>query len=218
MQNAAAHHAKMCGFGFDDLNLLKCFWVLSRVKVALKRFPEFDEHLHVTTWPVGVDKLFALRDFVFATNNGDEIGAATTSWLILDKHTFRPQRPDILNGLIYPTTTRPFASNAPKVADGDEKQLSHRQTAYYSDIDMNQHVNNAIYIDWMMNSLAPKELPTEHFTFSVNFNSQAVWGDTVEVWKRTITGTTIFLEIRKEGASVTSATLARHDTDACLFS
>ncbi|MFT3739740.1 MAG: thioesterase [Breznakibacter sp.] len=217
MQNAAAQHAKMCGFGFEHLDLQDCFWVLSRAKVAMRNLPECDDEITISTWPVGTDKLFALRDFVFTASNGIRIGAATTSWLILNKNTFRPQRPDALNGLIYPNLPRPFTSDAPKINGLQEKQISHSQTAYYSDIDMNRHVNNATYVDWMLNSLGPQELPDAPFSFCINFTGQAVWGDRVDVYKHPQEHSTMSLEIRKGDVTVTGAQLVRHDTDACLF-
>lgn len=216
MQEAAARHAALYNFGIGDLMEQHLFWVLSRVKVSMATLPIAESPLDITTWPVGTDKIFALRDFVFSVPETGRIGAATTSWLIVDRRNMRPHRPDILSYLAYPTIDRPFGSDAPKIQPPPEWEFSHHQTARYNDIDMNRHVNNATYVDWMLDTLTPDQLPSAPLTFCINFNAQATWGNTLEIKK--CHNEHWHFEAVRDGKPVATAQLARYDNDACLFS
>lgn len=58
MQECASNHANELTFGYEYLNNKGLFWVLSRLKLNIYRYPEVNEELKITTWPKGTDKLF----------------------------------------------------------------------------------------------------------------------------------------------------------------
>jgi acyl-ACP thioesterase len=197
MQEVAARHAAMSHFGFDDLARQQAFWVLSRAMVRIDHLPVSETAIHVTTWPRGVDKLFALRDFIFTDADGERLGGATTSWLILDRQTMRPRRPDIFNDVVFPDLPAALNENAPKINSHEHSTYSHSQTARYSDIDFNRHVNNSRYIDWMIDCLKSGELVAGEFSFAVNFNHQLALGDTINLYHYR-DGETCFFEGRTQ--------------------
>jgi len=52
----------------------------------------------------------------------------------------------------------------------------------YSDIDMHHHVNNTIYIEWILDSY-PFEMNQTHqiHTFEINFLAESSYGDEISV-------------------------------------
>jgi medium-chain acyl-[acyl-carrier-protein] hydrolase len=209
MQETAIRHSDMLNFGIDYMASHNCFWVLSRVKVELRQLPSSESPFTITTWPVGTDKLFAIRDFVFSDGNGHQIGAATTSWLVVDKTLNRPHRPDMFGHLEYPDLQRPIATLAPKIHPHPELNLSHSQTARYGNIDINRHVNNATYVEWMFDTLPYSHIPQAPLSFALNFNMQIRWGDTVDLYSYENGEGTIYFEVRKEGHSAAAGELRK---------
>jgi len=93
LQEAAGRSADRLGFGLADLNRRGATWVLARERLELSRPVRLGERLEVETWPSGLDRLAALRDFVLRCD-GEEVGRAVTTWFVLDLATRRPLRPD----------------------------------------------------------------------------------------------------------------------------
>jgi len=207
MQEVAARHASMYGFGFDDLVKQQTFWVLSRVKVAILQMPMAETVINIKTWPRGVDKLFALRDFVFTDASDNYIGAATTSWLVVDRQSLRPRRPDILKELTYPHEAA-LGEEASRLTSHEHAAYSHSVTARFSDIDINRHVNNSRYIDWMLDALTPEEMPYRDFSFEVNFCHQLAMDETINLYQFK-TGETCFFEGRMHETTHVIAQLKR---------
>ena len=92
-QELAYHHASELGFGYRDMKARQTTWVLSRMRIHMENYPAWDEKIIMETWPSGVDKLFALRDFRIRNSEGKVIGVASTAWLILNIETHRLVRP-----------------------------------------------------------------------------------------------------------------------------
>jgi len=93
LQEAAGRSADTLGFGMSRLNEQGLAWVLSRQQVVLDVPVRMGDALVVETWPAGIDRISALRDFRL-WRDGVEVGRALTSWLVMELATRRPRRPD----------------------------------------------------------------------------------------------------------------------------
>ena len=63
LQETAYIHAFKLGWGYEQLQENKTFWVLSRMLIKMKRYPAWREKINIRTWGTGVEGLFAYRDF-----------------------------------------------------------------------------------------------------------------------------------------------------------
>ena len=54
------------------------------LKVRMSRFPKWGETVSILTFPRGVRKIVAYRDFVLSDAEGREIGHATSEWMLID--------------------------------------------------------------------------------------------------------------------------------------
>ena len=126
--------------------------VLSKLKIEVDNYPVWTDEITLETWPKGIDRLFALRDFLFLNNSGEVLARATTSWIIIDFTTRRPQKLDLVEPFRYSNIDRHAISAKPErlVLTSASNPWQHR--VVHSDIDMNQHVNNIRYLDWMMDA------------------------------------------------------------------
>lgn len=153
MQEAAANHAANLGCGLQALDACGMMWVLSRLKLSILRTPRLGEIVTVTTWPSGVEKLFATREFVLSC--GDEtIARGSSCWLLLDQRKMRPLR--VMESLPIGLPDNSLRDrNFTGLDKLPRRPCSNPVTVevHESMIDVNRHMNNARYItqlfDWL---------------------------------------------------------------------
>ena len=152
LQEAARSHAEKLGWGVELLRSQQQFWVLTRLIIEVEAYPKPGQTITVTTWPKGTDRLFALRDFEVALGN-KIIARATSSWALLDLKSRRPNGLDAMNTImfervaIHAIEAIPDKLPAPAV---DARASYH--TVTYSELDLNGHVNNTRYINWLLDT------------------------------------------------------------------
>jgi medium-chain acyl-[acyl-carrier-protein] hydrolase len=182
-QESAWHHAESMRLGYAHLAERGVFWVLSRLSVRMTRYPLWGERVRVRTWASGLDRLFALRDFTVANEQGEIICAAVSGWLVLGEATRKPQRPEkLFEGAAVLTRIRAFEGGPEKIPALDRPEKGPAVTARYGDIDMQGHVNNARLAEWILNGF-PAETHRKHRVsrFSINFLAECSCGDCVSV-------------------------------------
>ncbi len=184
LQEVASNHAEKLGFGMTWLLENQRTWMLSRLLVRMENFPRAGEDIIVKTWPSGTDRLLFLRDFSIERESGEILGKAVSSWVYMNLETHRPVHPSSreFDYDFTQTGARALDENPGKISPlaGGEERASFK--VRYNDLDMNNHVNNIKYIEWLMESVEPEyrraHLPVE---ISVNFLAEALYGQDVTV-------------------------------------
>lgn len=184
MQDTASTHAGMLKFGFEDLYKLNLFWVLSWIKIELGSFPAYGDSIKVKTWPKTSHRLYSLRDFILFDNGGNIFAKSTSAWLLLKSDTKRPVE------LKSYAVDIPFQADENALADLPEKlvkpnippAVSEKRKIKYSDIDINRHVNNAKYIEFIIDSFDEEFLTNRKINSAeVSFLSEVRYGDNIEI-------------------------------------
>lgn len=210
-QELANRHATVLGFGFDDLQKTRTVWVLSRMHVIFCRHPRWREQVKLSTWHKGAARLFYLRDFKMEATDGTPLVLATTSWVIVDIDTRRLSRNTAI--LDDGTACMDNAVGEPcdKVQmprDASPEFVRTHQVSY-SDIDMNGHTNNAMYLVWAMDALEydlTSRNPLKEL--KINFNQETRPGDSVELYRWAAPqGDSFIVEGRVDGRSAFCAEL-----------
>ena len=188
-QEAAGNHAVYLGFGYDDLIASNTAWILSRVHVEFPDAPRWRDEITLTTWHKGLNRLFFLRDFVLTDNEGRERVKATTSWLVLNLETRRLVRDPKLMEDGTVCTENVIETPADKVQMPKDEEAEHvmDHVVAYSDVDMNAHANNAMYMQWAMDAVdyaIASARPVKEFT--INFNHETKAADVVAIYKARI--------------------------------
>jgi acyl-ACP thioesterase len=152
LQEVAGRSADALGFGLADLNRRGLTWVLARETVVLDAPVRWGETIEIETWPSGIDRLAALRDFrIF--RDGVEIGRALTTWYALDVASRRPVRADpILPQRLHPQTAHVLRPRPPP-ASPPMVEIERRFQVRFADIDANLHVTNASYVSWALEAV-----------------------------------------------------------------
>lgn len=157
-QDIASEHAIKLGYGRDDLLEHNNFWVLSRIYAETGELPSWGDRVTVATWPRGLDRLFALRDYEVRDREGRVLCSATSSWLIIDQTSRKIKRPDkILTSFkTEPKFMNPLPRNANKLDPVDgESLIASRFRVRISDLDINLHTNNVMYLKWVIDTMNP---------------------------------------------------------------
>lgn len=159
LQETAWNHARILGKGFSQRAHGELFWVLARLRVSLRRYPVWGESFTIRTYPVGTERLLAVREFVLCAED-EEIGAAWSGWLIVDGGGGRPIRPQSVVADVQTLPGSYQGSTARLPAVEEAARIRSSGAARLHDIDQYRHVNNASYLEWVLDALAPHELPS----------------------------------------------------------
>jgi acyl-ACP thioesterase len=179
-QESAWLNAESMGFGFKALSEKNRFWVLSRLYVEMYRYPVWGDVIQLETWPKGMERLFAMRDFRFKA--GDELlGAGTSAWLIIDGTSHKLQRVEhVLDEMpCYPHDALDWKLGKIELPD---TMISHANIiAGYMDVDVNNHVNNVCYLNWAVSYLPLGDRKLTIRSVEINFLSEALLHSPVEI-------------------------------------
>ena len=209
-QEAAGNHATALGWGSDVLLARGQTWILSRLTLKLAALPAWREEITVETWPTGVHRLWALREFRVAAADGTELARATSGWILLAVATKRPlrQAPEVTKiakaspPRLIPDAFEPLA--APEEAAAVPGTPS-RVTRY--DLDLNEHANNVTILRALLTALPRAAAPP--LTFEADFRGEAFEGDVLLAHVQEVAGATrVLLSRETDGKEVARAVLA----------
>lgn len=181
-EDVASLNAASLGIGFDKIRTeLNLAWVLTRIKVEITRYPVWNETVIVETWPHEPQKVKFNRDYYIKDVEGNILVRATSIWAIIDINTRELQKTDRLK-FTYPewNVEKAITGHNEKLKPVSEPVLSYKKVIGGSDIDMNEHLNNSKYVDYIMDCFTMDELKAYTAeSIDVNYINEALPGDTI---------------------------------------
>jgi acyl-ACP thioesterase len=169
------------GAGFYEMRERGLFWVLSRLYIEMEQYPLWDQEVVITSWPRPVESVFAPRDFEGHDLSGNRCALASSQWLIVDGHTHRIQRPDVLYQHFSLCTRHVLPQALEKIIPDGPLTPSGVVQARLFDVDIQSHVNNVRYLTWAIEYLPEEEQYPPIKSAELNFLSEAMLGDSVEM-------------------------------------
>ncbi len=153
----------------------------------MNRYPKWEDDVEVVTFPRGGHKIVAWRDFSLRSAEGGTLGVATSEWMLIDLATRRI--------VSIPDTVFAVSQGVEEAVLGLDPFTPHLRfpvdvapdgrcefVAQHSDIDLNGHVNNVHYIEWMLEPCFTKgpsaACPDE---MEIVFRSETFAGENVAV-------------------------------------
>ena len=183
LQESAWRHAEHLGFGYEDAQRRNEFWVIVALMVRMVDYPQWGDKITVETWPKGIDRLFAFRDFKIISEDGKVLGAATSTWMILDQDTHRPKKVDIVKPMLHLAVRQDIlAENPPHLPVLENFNSSVSRQVQFSEVDFYGHVNNTRYLDWCLDAI-PAAWHHSHKIrcMIINFLSETHYGENIRV-------------------------------------
>lgn len=180
---SAGRSASNLGFGYNDAVRLNQFWVILRWCIKMEKYPAWKDEIIMETWPRMPEHLYAYRDYAIKTLDGELLGAATSTWMVLDAKTRRPQKLELVQGLLHHTLDKKsFDENARKVNIPDDLENVGKVKATYSDMDFHGHVTNSKYVEWCLD-LFSQDFHKKYVLseLQINFLHECHFGDTLDL-------------------------------------
>lgn len=156
MEETAILDAEKNGYGIWKMVENGYTSVISRIKLRINNLPRWGEKLAVSTWTKSIyAHKVALRDYSIRDGRGNVVAEATSSWLLVNLKTGRAEDPELAPFLptLYPEKSA-ISENLELFEARPNPREVLTKLACYSDLDLNRHVNNCRYVDWVLDALA----------------------------------------------------------------
>lgn len=182
LQDAADGHATSLGLGLDYCLSKGLAWVGSNYHLRILRLPKMHEKIKLLTWPAVEKKLGAIREFLLLDEKNIPIIKASSQWILIDAARRKPvslqenlPKYQIIDERVMETD---FAK-IPEPRKVDEKAEFFIR---FDDIDLNNHVNNAVYPLWASESVGIEfraaHTPSE---IEISFKKEGLYGEDIFV-------------------------------------
>jgi fatty acyl-ACP thioesterase A len=127
-------------------------------------------------------RAYALREFHITDQVGEELGVATTAWLLVDASTRRPRRPPPeIVAMAERTPPRVLDDTFARLDDGVLTPNPRRYQIGYSDLDVNGHTNNVTFVRCALDAVSvPPRETHELAELELEFRAEAAAGDGIE--------------------------------------
>ena len=180
MQKLADVHANVLGVGRDDLSKVGLVWMSARSVIVLERELREGERITLYTWTCENTHAACSRYFDFCDEKGLSIGSGATLWMLIDpktRHIVSAQKAGVLTGQVI---LRPApAIGFQRLAHVSRIDAMEIRKPKYTDLDINGHVNNVIYANWILDAL-PLPLMRQDFVdfLQINYHQEIQPDDT----------------------------------------
>jgi acyl-ACP thioesterase family protein len=183
LQDIAAEHAAILGFGYKQLVEKGFFWALIQQKLKMDYWPEWNERIRVSTWSLPPQGVYAFREFEIYSDDR-KIGECASTWITLDIASRRPIDLTAEQAMFHPRTDGGLSFKTERIALPEDMYLVNTFPVKVSDLDVNSHVNNVKYTQWaldMMTERNHREFVVNEY--DINFLSETFLGDEMEGFK-----------------------------------
>ena len=176
LQEASMSNAVKLKVSIWDLEDESLSWVLTKKEINIIRLPMLGETINVTTYPSGLERLFAYRDFIVTDEQDNTIVTASSTWILMNTKTRKLVVPEL--DIPFPTDVeyldRP-SFNLRNVTDLNTKTSF---DVHWHDLDWNQHVNNVFILKCVLEGLPDELLQNGKIKeIRIQFKAESFWKD-----------------------------------------
>ena len=198
------------GLGVNDSQTLDLFWVIRETEIRFLHPLRHHDVFDFTIWLVNWQRVRGTRCFELKRKESGEVIAQGTQEVVsMDVKTGRPVTlaEDVIDRFrLENPRVFPF-ERFPKLSSGETSFVMKRQVESM-DLDLYEHVNNAVYIHyaeeavaqafsaqgWSPEKLAESHLRTAIRRVKIQYLSLAAWGETLDI-------STYVLDVKDTGGS-----------------
>jgi len=180
LQEMAGIHAGIFHYSYEDLIKRGFTWVLSRYRIRFYSYPAWKDKILIYTWNSEVNEKFAVRDYEVVTEKGILVALSSTSWALLDIKSKRVvgARKIIPDNTVVEKIT--FPDGFSDISGTDSYDFEREFPVSIHDVDLNRHVNNVVYVDWLLRSMPDDFLKKyQLYELNIDYKNEAYAGDNV---------------------------------------
>ena len=165
-QEVAGHHSAMLSLTYEGLAAQGLFWAVIRNRVQITRLPTLGETITLETWPMPTTRTAYPRSTVAYDEQGNELFRSVSLWVLMDLNSRAMILPG-KSGVTVEGTLRGTELASPRSLAPRPLTKSRGRLVGFTDLDRNGHMNNARYLDWIMDLLPStfhRNHPVKDFT------------------------------------------------------
>ena len=177
MQQVATNQCALLAMDWDTMAAKGLCWVVTRQQVQILRSIPGGSTITVETWPGITSRVAYPRSTIGYDEKGNEVFRAISLWVLMsitDRKMVLPGK----SGLNFSGIERGCELAVPGSLAPAKLEGSTVRQVVYSELDVNGHMSNTRYLDWMMD-LLPASFHSGHILseFSVTYLSEGKEGD-----------------------------------------
>jgi len=181
-QDAAGQHAEEIGVGFADMIKRSYLWVLTRVKFKIISAPKRYQTVTVKTWPLEPNRLNYRREYCIEDENGNKLIIGSSEWVVIHSEKRRfISVPDLYNFSDGFHNEVMFEEKLSKISDFESSDVSYTINAGFCELDLNNHVNNTKYANFVFNAINPTEKELLE-SFQIDYRKEVVQGTQLDIY------------------------------------
>lgn len=180
LQLTAGVHAELGGISFSDMQEHHQAWVLSRMRVEIKRLPKWRDVITVKTWINSLENSRSIRCLELYVGD-DKIVGCETFWAVFNTQTRRPENLSLPHEHYekYPND-QATEIQFTKIDTSIDKKFVTEKTILLSDLDIVNHANSVKYLEWCLDYVEPKLLLNQKVeSFEMNYLKEVSLEDTI---------------------------------------
>lgn len=163
LSDLATINALEIGIWHNDL-AKKFGFVLAKETIILKRPIKIDELITLYTRASGYKRVQFTRNYWVVDENNEEIASIYSLWTLIDIDKRRIVKPDKANINMPEIEEYEYSiDDFHEIKSNLELSFIMERTVLYSDVDINQHLNNSRYIEWAFDAIAMDIFDNKYF-------------------------------------------------------
>lgn len=175
LQNVATWHSKTVGYGTKEMKEQKLGWLALTWKIKILEYPKADEYIEIRTWSKKNKGLHAYRAFEIINANGEQLVLVESSWVLYDLKNKRPIKMSQEMAEGYGEINRnAIDGEIPKIKPEEIEGKKLEITIQKRDIDTNNHLNNARYLDYF-EEILPDDMQVKEI--EIAYRHQTLYGE-----------------------------------------
>lgn len=162
--------------GSDFVNRFGLTWILTNYQLKITRLPKVGEKITISTMAMEYNKYFCYRHFWLEDEKGNQLALIESVFALMNIENRKMA--SVPEEIIAPFESEKVKRirRYPKIEKVAEGQSRSYQVRVY-DIDSNQHVNNAVYFNWLMDVLGMDFLTSHEPVFGlVRYDKEIEYG------------------------------------------
>jgi acyl-ACP thioesterase len=181
LQLTAAVNAEKGGISFTDMQLHHQAWVLSKIRVEIKRLPKWKDTVIIKTWINSLENSRSVRCLEMYIGE-EKIVGCETFWVVMNTISRRPAELVLPHKHFEKYEERATIQSFGKIDFQDNLKIISNHKVKLSDLDIVNHANSVKYLEWCLDKIAFESIKNQKIkSFEMNYLKEVSLDEEVKI-------------------------------------
>lgn len=182
-QDVAGRHAMELGCDGPTLLKRKLAWVIVKLRFRVLGTAHMYQPVTVSTWPLPAGRIGYQREYRISDAQGNTIVEGSSEWVLMDISSRRIAAAGNVYNLTEHCEEKVFSDGFPRLRAFEAEGEAYSCLPPFSDFDLNGHVNNTKYANYVLDAL---RLPENEVisSFQLDYHREVLPGKALEIYHR----------------------------------